>query len=1075
MNKKFSLIFIFICALIFVFGCNDPANLVNQHELKLPPGKGAFSLSIDGARTILPNTTITSFQVYTLEFTGTETLNIDRTNANLSTPISLQVGTYNLNVTAYMDTAKAKPAAVGTLTGIVITAGQVTNRTIPLTAFGMTAGKGAFSWNIDFPDELIEVKMKITPAGGLAETSEQTLYFKGGSSQVNKIDSVQLNSGMYRVLFTLIKNENTQTVIWRDVVHVYQNMTSVFNYTFTEAHFNNIRYTVTFVYNDGTTGDSPLDRFHGKTVNAPTSPSRTGYIFDDWYTDNGSFQNKYVFSTVLTGDLKLYAKWNPISYTVVYDKGEPGATGTTADSSHTYDEYKPLTANGYYYTNYTFAGWAETKGGDVEFRDGHRVINLTSKNDTTVMLYARWGTQPYYIEYNKNSNEAEGTMTRSMFFFGIKEKLEENSFIRTGYTFAGWAMTSDGPMKFTDKEAVLDLVDTVDASVTLYAKWTVHKLAISYNNGGGTGTAPTSPTSADYGTNVTMPDNTYEYTGHTFAGWEVSGTGFIEGTYNEKVIVAVKDLSTAIKTGNASITLTAKWTANTLFITYDSDGGSGSAPTEPASAAYGTSVIMPTNTFTRTGYTFAGWVVSGTGSIAGTYVAGAKVAVSALSTAIASGNANITLTASWTVNTLTISYANGGGTGYAPSSPISETYGNNVTMPPNPYTRDGYTFAGWEVSGTGSTYAAGADVAVSALSTAIANGNASITLTAKWNINQYTVTYYPDGGTPVPTGPVTVNYGNTVNQPPAMTKVGYGYYRWYTDSAKTVPAVFPITVTGNVSLYAKWMYVTEEMVWVEGGTFQMGKNLGTADGSDSIPLRDVTLTGFYMSKYPVTQELYYTVMGNNPSRFYSNPAEGENQWKRPVENISWYNAIVFCNKLSIAEGLTPAYSISGSTDTSVWGTVPTTSNDSTWDAVVIGIDSNGYRLPTEAQWEYAAKGGNQQAPGWVGYTYSGSDTVDDVAWYASNSDNKTHEVGIKLSNKLGIYDMSGNVDEWCWDWHWGYWFLTQTDPTGEDSGSHRVLRGGGRYNSAEYTRSASRYYDSPGSRGHDSGFRLVRP
>jgi len=557
--------YFFHFSFFILLGCWNP---LSPSQQQIPPGKGAFSLSVDNARTILPDTTITSFQAFTLEFTGMETLSVDRTNANISTPINLQAGTYSLTVTAYMDTAKAKPAAAGSLTGIVITAGQVTNRTIPLTAFGMTAGKGVFSWNIDFPDGLSEVKMSIWPIPfeSLTLTPIQTLYFKGGSSQVNKTDSVELNSGMYRVIFTLIKNYNTQTVIWRDYIHVYQNMTSVFNYIFTEAHFNNITYTVTFVYNDGTTGDLLRYRLHGEAMDAPVSPSRPGYIFDSWYTDNGSFQNKYVFSTALTGDLRLYAKWNPISYTVAYNKGEPGATGTTATSSHNYDEPKPLTANGYFYTGYTFVGWARTEGSTVEFTNGHSVVNLTSENNATVTLYARWGTQQYYVEYNKNSDEAEGTMTASTFSLGIKQDLEENTFTRTGYTFAGWAKTSGGSVEFEDKQAVLDLAGSAGATVKLYAKWTVHTLTINYANGGGTGSAPSSPKFAVYGDNVIMPDNTYSRTGYTFAGWEVLGAGSIPNTHAAGEIVAVADLSTAIKTSNASITLTAKWTANTLSI-----------------------------------------------------------------------------------------------------------------------------------------------------------------------------------------------------------------------------------------------------------------------------------------------------------------------------------------------------------------------------------------------------------------------------------------------------------------------------------------------------------------------------
>ena len=478
---------------------------------------------------------------------------------------------------------------------------------------------------------------------------------------------------------------------------------------------------------------------------------------------------------------------------------------------------------------------------------------------------------------------------------------------------------------------------------------------------------------------------------------------------------------------------------------------------------------MPGNTYTYTGHTFAGWVVSGTDSLAGTYAAGASVAVSALSTTIANGNASITLTAAWTANTLTISYANGGGGGSAPSSPTSATYGNSVTMPTNTFNRTGYTFAGWEVSGTGSTYAAGTSVAVSTLSTAIASGNASITLTARWNIDQYTVTYYPDGGTPTPTSPVTVDYGSTIIQPSAMTKTGFTFDNWYTDSAKTISAKFPITVTGNVNLYAKWILAID-MILVPSGSFEMGNRWDPIPEEN--PAHTVFLTSFYMGKYEVTQEQYQAVMGSNPSYFTSNPVSGDVQGNRPVENLGWYDAIVFCNKLSMVEGLIPAYRILGSTDPAVWGTPPTDGN-STWDSVVIVSGSNGYRLPTEAQWEYAAKGGNG-SPG--NYEYSGSDDASLVAWHQDNSNYKTHEVGKKAPNSLGLYDMSGNVAEWCWDWYGDYSSGVQTDPGGADSGSRRIQRGGSFIHQRGNSRSTSRGNFNPtGGGANFMGIRLVRP
>lgn len=217
--------------------------------------------------------------------------------------------------------------------------------------------------------------------------------------------------------------------------------------------------------------------------------------------------------------------------------------------------------------------------------------------------------------------------------------------------------------------------------------------------------------------------------------------------------------------------------------------------------------------------------------------------------------------------------------------------------------------------------------------------------------------------------------------------------------------------------------------------------------------RKLEIASFYMSDHEVTQAEYQVVMGSNPSRFKDGVADGEVQENRPVEQVSWYDALVYCNKRSIAEGLTPCYTISSSTDPSEWGAVPT-SNNEIWNAVTCEFTANGYRLPTEAEWEYAARNCNRDK-----YDYAGSSKRGDVAWNKDNSSEKTHEVKKKAANGLGLYDMSGNVWEWCWDWYGT--IKSSTTSTGVvTSGSYRVERGGSFTDFVYFCTVAKRWYGS---------------
>ena len=220
--------------------------------------------------------------------------------------------------------------------------------------------------------------------------------------------------------------------------------------------------------------------------------------------------------------------------------------------------------------------------------------------------------------------------------------------------------------------------------------------------------------------------------------------------------------------------------------------------------------------------------------------------------------------------------------------------------------------------------------------------------------------------------------------------------------------------------------VSFEMVRVEGGTFTMGATAeqGSDADSDEKPTHQVTLSSYSIGKTEVTQELWEAVMGSNPSDF-----KGSNL---PVEQVSWEDCQTFIRKLNALTG-------------------------------------KNFRLPTEAEWEFAARGGNKSR----GYQYSGSNALNDVAWYWNNSDKKAHPVAKKAPNELGIYDMIGNVYEWCNDWYSSYTSAPQTNPTGPNSGSNRVSRGGSWASIAWDCRVSNRSGFNPTRRYCNLGLRLA--
>lgn len=318
------------------------------------------------------------------------------------------------------------------------------------------------------------------------------------------------------------------------------------------------------------------------------------------------------------------------------------------------------------------------------------------------------------------------------------------------------------------------------------------------------------------------------------------------------------------------------------------------------------------------------------------------------------------------------------------------------------------------------------------------------------------------------------------------------------------------TYTATITLKAKKGYtltgVSENFFKVEGATATNDANSGVVKAVFSETLRadivssnignlkavpagrfqrdeelqniSVITKPYYMSQYQITRAQFKAVMGEDPSDL--SRTTGEND---PVQNVNWYHAIAFCNKLSIKEGKDPVYTVSGISNwvNLAFSSIPTDS-DTDWDAATQELDKNGYRLPTEMEWMWAAMGaptdGQNGGINKTGYSKvfagsTGSNSIDDYAWYYDKSENKTHPVGEKYPNELGIFDLSGNVWEWCWDWYASYLSGTQDDYLGAASGTFRVTRGGSFHNSAFICTVAYRDYYSPSSQKVFYGFRVV--
>ena len=550
--------------------------------------------------------------------------------------------------------------------------------------------------------------------------------------------------------------------------------------------------------------------------------SRTGYTWSGWI--NSLTNTVWMGGETVTGsdfgvdwyadgsNVVLYAKWRPHAYTVKFNKNTyDDVSGEMLPISLTYDVSTNLTSNAFVRVGYKFSGWACEEDGQVVHKNSASVANLTSDDGDVFNLYAVWSPKKFSVRYHRNDGSGKTTSQGNQSYDNPTELLFEPP--RAGYTFVGWATTSDGEAEYEAGKKYS--IDPGDAGViNLYAIWMLNKYTVKfYANGGDGGNMSDQP--FEYDTPQELTSNAFTKTGYSFAGWAKSDSGSV--TYTDGQVVS--NLTT---TAGGIVILYAKWTANKYTVTLDKQGGDGGTST--VTNTYD-SAMQRVDVPTRIGYAFGGYYDAENGGGTQYYTQNGD-GVNGQNWDKAS---DATLYAKWTANAYSVKFRSNGGAGTMGDQ--SFTYDTPQELTANAFTKKGYSFAGWATNSNGTVvYTDGEFV-----SNLAATASASVYLYAKWTPNDYKVTLSANGGAVDPTS-VDVTYDDAWPTLPTPTLDGYAFAGWYDDAEfkNATRTNYNVAVTNGTTIYAKWMANHYEVSFTNNSAEAVGnmQNEGFAYGEE---------------------------------------------------------------------------------------------------------------------------------------------------------------------------------------------------------------------------------------------------